>query len=853
MEDQYHHLGADALLRLAELYETGRTGSIRATIDKKRAYEYYERYVKLRSDSTIQYKLGLDMLAEKNYAKGMTYLEQAALNGEKEACIKLGNIYESGINKYDVYGNKGDYVIPIDLDKAKEWYSIVAKTGDERGIAAFERVEYALNNTDSIEFEEKEKLYKSISARRKSKGVELHFKVMDAAKLQYQYTYVHDEAEGYIHKLPKGWVKTINLETEQEYYAPSHTYKDFAIYVTYDSVPKESTRTIEQFLRYDNDIIDYELNIQDYITEFSDGIYVTYYHKELEKGIVTFAFTQQNRMACLKFVCETMEIIKQYEEVIFEVANSFAFVNPTLASDESANRKDQQYYSEAVFYYFMENYDKAMEFAKKALNFGSKKASYLLIELYFDDESPYKDDQKALAFAQQLYDVNQDSDLAFLIGTIYDQHMKDYESALEWYERAERLEHPRVPFYLGRLYYYGVLKTKRNGQKALNYFRKALENGIGEAQAYIQDIEEIGNQDLEALVGRWEKAIENGDSKVALEVAIRKKDQVFYMANERQIEEAFLLAYELGNVKAIYELGVIYYDREHAEGYNGPIKSTQYLVKAFDSGFSEMESEHLYEVINAKVSEGMSKEEQKRVYRKAAIDGYVPAVDKLIQLTPDLDDDIITVYEELKKSAKAGKEQALSSMRRLEISYNGLILMAVKDTADYKVINNRFFKLSVPKEFTAVINDEGGTIKIADSIVEFAVAEMPVAATAEEDFLKVYKLIVSEYIGEPNAEIVVVNSRMMGSAMLRTKGSEYSYRILLVSAKNQYLFKLSSKDRAQIIEFKERVMDIAQSLLETGEIYIAPDAATKSRKNIGISKLLSSNEDGILSVSKNED
>ena len=33
-------------------------------------------------------------------------------------------------------------------------------------------------------------------------------------------------------------------------------------------------------------------------------------------------------------------------------------------------------------------------------------------------------------------------------------------------------------------------------------------------------------------------------------------------------------------------------------------------------------------------------------------------------------------------------------------------------------------------------NDEGGTIKLADSVVEFAVAEMPVNATAEQDYLR---------------------------------------------------------------------------------------------------------------------
>lgn len=68
-----------------------------------------------------------------------------------------------------------------------------------------------------------------------------------------------------------------------------------------------------------------------------------------------------------------------------------------------------------------------------------------------------------------------DPELAFLIGNVYDQQMKDYMKALNWYENAERLGHKRVAFYLGRIYYYGLLRTKRDGRKALEYFRKARE------------------------------------------------------------------------------------------------------------------------------------------------------------------------------------------------------------------------------------------------------------------------------------------------------------------------------------------------------------------------------------------
>lgn len=107
------------------------------------------------------------------------------------------------------------------------------------------------------------------------------------------------------------------------------------------------------------------------------------------------------------------------------------------------------------------------------MKLGSIKASYLLIELYYDDDSPYKDLEKTISYAKQLFDATKDPDLAFLLGNIYDQKMKDYMKALNWYETAHRLGHRRVAFYLGRFYYYGVLRTKRDGIKALEYFKEA--------------------------------------------------------------------------------------------------------------------------------------------------------------------------------------------------------------------------------------------------------------------------------------------------------------------------------------------------------------------------------------------
>lgn len=848
MDAQYKSYGDDALLALAEFYEKGKYRNAVVDVDLNKATKYYEKYVNQNHDGDVIFKLAKMLLEVQNFSKAIKYYELAATDyGIKAAYMSLGSIYESGLNRVDEYGNKSDYVVPIDLDKAMMWYKKLADTGDAKAKASYERVEYMSTHGDSLEFEEKDKLYTDIAEARKAKGKEPRYKVIEASRLQYQYTYVHDQVEGFIHKLPKGWVKTINESTGEEYYAPSLTYKDFAMYVYYDSVPKDSKMTLENYLRYCNDAFDEELQLKAYVTEYADGICTTYYHKDMEKGIVSFAFYHGRRLACMRFVCATMEIIEQYEEIIFETANSFAFVDPTLASDHSANRKDMQYYNEAIYCYYLEDYEGAMRAAKQALKLGSIKASYLLIELYYDEDSPYRDVEKTISYAKQLFEATKDPELAFLLGIVYDQQLKDYVKAVNWYENAERLGHKRVAFYLGRIYYYGLLRTKRDGGKALSYFKKARENGIQEAEGYIKDLEDLKGEDLQTAVEKWERAVEAGSESAAIKIAMMKQRQIFYIATPYEIEKAYLEALGLGSARAGYELGRIYQVQEKQDNYRGEIKSIKYFEKAFNANFDDWDKENLFKVINYKVEKGLANDEAIKLYIENASMGYVPAIEKLIGLVPTTTQQIWSLYDALIDLAETGDDSAIVAMNKLEMNYVDLILR--EPAKGQKVVENKFFRLCVPKECNSVINDDGGTIKMADSVVEFAVAEMPVNATAEQDYLKIYKLIVSEYLPDENADVIIANSRMIGSAIRASKDNVHTFSILLISSKNQYIFKLSSKDRRQMMQFKDVVVAIAKSLVETGEIYKATE---EGKKNIGLAFLLKANESGFLSIGKGE-
>ena len=625
------------------------------------------------------------------------------------------------------------------------------------------------------------------------------------------------------------------------------TYKDFEMYVSYDSIPRDSKKTLENYLRYCNDAFDEELQLKSYITEYADGICTTFYHKGMNKGIVTFAFYQGRRLACMRFVCATMEIIEQYEEIIFETANSFAFVNPTRVSDQSLNRKDNQYYSEAIYCYYLEDYEGAMTAAKQALKLGSIKASYLLIDLYYDEDSPYRDIEKTISYAKQLFDATKDPDLAFLMGNIYDQQLKDYMKALNWYENAERLGNRRVPFYLGRFYYYGLLRTQRDGIKALKYFKQARDNGIREAEPYIKDIEELKGEDLQASVEKWERAVAAGSGATALKVALMKQSQIFYIATKYDIEKAFLEALGLGSTQAAYELGKIYQVNEADPAYKGEMQSLKYFEKAYDQHYDGFDKENLFKVIEYKRSKGITDEQAVNLYLENAAMAYVPAVDKLLEMVKYVTPAIQQLYDVLMETAETGDDSAIISMNKLEKAFPELV---IKESGDgEKVIENKFFRLIVPRECSATINDDGGTIKIADSVIEFAVAELPVKVASEDDYLKIYKLIISEYLPIEEAEIIIANSRMIGSGIRETKKEVHSFSILLISSKNQYMFKLSSRDRRQLLQFKDEVTKIAKSLVESGEIYVDTEG---TRKNIGLGVLLRSSEGGFLSIGKSE-
>ena len=141
MEPQYQNYGCEALKILGEVYETGKYGNIKAKVDREKAAKYYERYIQFVEDGNLLYKLGLLMLDIQNFSKAITYLEKATEHNITQAFMRLGDIYENGLNRIDENGMKSDFIVPVDIDKAKAWYQKLADKGDAKAKAAVDRIE----------------------------------------------------------------------------------------------------------------------------------------------------------------------------------------------------------------------------------------------------------------------------------------------------------------------------------------------------------------------------------------------------------------------------------------------------------------------------------------------------------------------------------------------------------------------------------------------------------------------------------------------------------------------------------------------------------------------------------------
>jgi len=186
--------------------------------------------------------------------------------------------------------------------------------------------------------------------------------------------------------------------------------------------------------------------------------------------------------------------------------------------------------------YSKKNYKEAFEYYKRAAELGDTVAMVKLAGLHYDGE-----------------------------GTL-----KDYKEAFKWSRKAAELRNPAAMFYMGLFYYYGWEPIIRDYGEAIKWWKKAAELGDAGAMMYLGNIYD-GSYDYKDNVGIYRDdrgTVDNTDNHKAF--------------------KWYKKAAELGNTKAMYHLGRMYYFG-HGVLWKDPKKAKYWIKKAYEAGYEDAE------------------------------------------------------------------------------------------------------------------------------------------------------------------------------------------------------------------------------------------------------------------------
>jgi len=168
---------------------------------------------------------------------------------------------------------------------------------------------------------------------------------------------------------------------------------------------------------------------------------------------------------------------------------------------------DAYFYLSAIYYSGMGvdiNYFKAYELAKEGYELGSIPATYLYATYLADGFMVKKDEEAAellfnkdfqVKWFKKEYIKTQTPYLATIIGFMYTEGYggveANYETAIQWYKKAEKDGDIIAQYKLGNMYDYGA-GVDRYDSEAVYWYRKAAEEGYASAQTSLGFMYEYG-------------------------------------------------------------------------------------------------------------------------------------------------------------------------------------------------------------------------------------------------------------------------------------------------------------------------------------------------------------------------
>jgi TPR repeat protein len=186
------------------------------------------------------------------------------------------------------------------------------------------------------------------------------------------------------------------------------------------------------------------------------------------------------------------------------------------------------------------------------------------IELNEEAQEYYKKDKPELALAKLLKIERKNKTQLFVIGFIYQEFVKDFKKAEEFYLSAVKKNVTDAMFYLGYLYDIEFKDYKR----AEEYYLMAVGKGDATAMFNLGYLYKNEFKDYKRAEEYYLMAVEKGDTKAMVNLGNLYENE--YNDYEKA-EEYYLMAVEKGDTKAMVNLGNLYeneyYDYEKAEKF----------------------------------------------------------------------------------------------------------------------------------------------------------------------------------------------------------------------------------------------------------------------------------------------
>lgn len=438
---QAMHGNTQAIFKLALLYENG----VGVEQDRQKAFSLFMKAAKLDYLKS-EYMVGVYYLkgwgVNKNIHLAMQWLREAALHGNANAQLLLGNIYEYGLQD-----NNSTKAVRKDLSRARAMYSLAAQNGVPTAQYQLAQMYTSglFNPTNNHKIQNEElKIAYQLYANAAKAG-------MENAKIYLAYFYAARNAPDSEH--------ISAYEIAEKFSKMDNQNAKLLLAILYDrgirvrKNPRAAFVICRSLAEENNALANFALGTYYYLYDQHDKRAKDYLAKAAQQGIVyaqyNLAIIAKNNQLDSEFLTLVNKVIaggfnkaqllladyylvKQSDQVAMKKAVSI-YQHLAKKQDPRAELKLGYMYQKGI--YFSENITQALYWYKQSANQGNKIAQYQLGEIYFLGQGVKRDINLALDYYQQSAE-QQFAPAMAAIGYIKAVDQFDYQNAKKWYKKA---------------------------------------------------------------------------------------------------------------------------------------------------------------------------------------------------------------------------------------------------------------------------------------------------------------------------------------------------------------------------------------------------------------------------------